>query len=386
VHVPHGQRPAHRRRGAGTPRVRADAFVRERLSHPFFERQRRAPVDGLFAAEEVGLALRHVSLPLEALRYDVTPVGLHYTLSHFDIPHLDENSYRLEIGERAISLAELKAMPTKSERVTLECAGNGRAGFTPRYPSMPWTHGGVGTADWTGVPLHLLLRNLLSEKTKEIAFIGADRGFDSGVEHAFGRSLRVEDAARPEVLLAWAMNGQPLAPQHGAPLRLVVPGWFGMASVKWLSRIELLERPFDGYQQVVGYRYTKQRGEAGTPVRHARVKSLIVPPGIPDWYTGRRLVDEGTTEIQGKAWSGAGVTVTRVELGIDGEWRSAEVEPPSGRFAWQRWRAEWKATRGEHELACRATDAAGAVQPLEPDWNVGGMGNNSLHRVQVTVR
>jgi DMSO/TMAO reductase YedYZ molybdopterin-dependent catalytic subunit len=390
VHVPHRQRPAHCRRGARPPRVRADPPVRERLTatHPFFERQRRAHVDGPFAAEEVGLALRNVSLPLEALRYDVTPVGLHYTLSHFDIPGLDEKTYRLRIGSRELPLAELRSMPAQTLRVTLECAGNGRAGFAPRYPSMPWTHGGVSTADWTGVRLKDFLGEsvFFRETTKEIAFFGADRGFDSGVEHPFGRSLTVEEAMQPEVLLAWAMNGQPLAPQHGAPLRLIVPGWFGMASVKWLSRIELLEQPFDGYQQVVGYRYTRQPGEAGTPVRHSRVKSLIAPPGIPDWYTGRRLVAQGSVEIQGRAWSGAGVAVTRVELAVDGEWRPAQVEPPAGRFAWQRWHASWDAAPGEHELACRATDAQGAEQPLAPDWNRGGMGNNSVHRIQVTVR
>ncbi len=327
-----------------------------------------------------------MSLPLEALRYDVTPVGLHYTLSHFDIPAIDAPSYRLLVQDRHFSLDELKALPHSTVRVTLECAGNGRAGFTPRYPSMPWMHGGVGTAEWTGAPLHCLLKNLVSEKTREIAFLGADHGFDSGVEHPFGRSLSVEDALRPEVLLAWAMNGQPLAPQHGAPLRLVVPGWFGMASVKWLARIEPLERPFDGYQQVVGYRYTRQRGEAGTPVRHARVKSLMSPPGIPDWYTGRRLVSEGSIEIRGRAWSGNGAAITRVELGVDGEWGPAEVETGGERFAWQRWRARWQASRGEHELACRATDETGAIQPLAHEWNVGGMGNNSVQRVQVTVR
>lgn len=334
----------------------------------------------------MGLALRNVSLPLEALRYDVTPVGLHYTLSHFDIPQLDAASYRLGIEDREFSLAELQAMPHRTVRVTLECAGNGRAGFAPRYPSMPWMAGGVGTAEWTGVPLREVLEAFVSKKANEIAFFGADRGFDSGVEHEFGRSLPLGEALEPEVLLAWAMNGQPLAPQHGAPLRLVVPGWFGMASVKWLSRIALLDRPFDGYQQVVGYRYTKQRGEPGTPVRHAKVKGLIAPPGIPDWYTGRRLVERGRVEIEGRAWSGAGVAVTRVELGVDGEWRPAELEPPVERFAWQRWRASWHAEAGEHELACRATDAQGAVQPLAPDWNVGGMGNNAVQRLQVTVR
>ena len=327
-----------------------------------------------------------MSLPLEALRHDVTPVGLHYTLSHFDIPALDERTYRLKIGSRELALAELRSLPHQTLRVTLECAGNGRAGFTPRYPSMPWTHGGVGTAQWTGVPLHAVLKDLLSEETKEIAFIGADRGFDSGVEHEFGRSLSVEEALQPEVLLAWAMNGQPLAPQHGAPLRLVVPGWFGMASVKWLSRIALLEQPFDGYQQVVGYRYKKARGEPGAPVRHAKVKSLIAPPGVPDWYTGRRLASRGTIALEGRAWSGAGVPVSRVELGVDGEWRPAELEAPAERFAWQRWHALWDAAPGEHQLACRATDAQGAVQPLEPDWNLGGMGNNAVHTIQVTVR
>ena len=328
-----------------------------------------------------------MSLPLEALRHDVTPVGLHYTLSHFDIPDWDEKTYRLKIGPREFSLAELRSLPQKTLPVTLECAGNGRAGFTPRYPSMPWRHGGVGTAEWTGVSLQDVFREIPVEKQiREIAFLGADRGYDSGVEHNFGRSLPLEEAMQPDVLLAWAMNGQPLAPQHGAPLRLVVPGWFGMASVKWLARIELLERPFDGYQQTVGYRYTKQRGEPGTPVRHARVKSLIAPPGIPDWYTGRRLVAEGSVAIEGRAWSGAGVAVTRVELGIDGEWRPAELEPSRERYAWQRWRARWEAAPGEHELACRASDAAGATQPLEPDWNVGGMGNNAVHRIPVTVR
>jgi DMSO/TMAO reductase YedYZ molybdopterin-dependent catalytic subunit len=326
------------------------------------------------------LALRQVSMPLEALRYDVTPVGLHYTLCHFDIPALDEATFRLKIGERALSLPELQRLGRRTVRATLECAGNGRAKFSPRYPSMPWTQGGVSTADWTGVPLNLVLKDA---RALEVVFIGADRGFDSGVDHHFGRSLPMEEAMREDVLLAWAMNGQPLAPQHGAPLRLVVPGWFGMASVKWLERIELLERPFEGYQQVTGYKYKKREGEEGVPVRHMKVKSLIAPPGMPDWYSGRRLVDAGRVTIMGRAWAAA--VVKRIEFAVDGEWRDAEVEAGDG-LAWQRWQCEWDAKPGEHELACRATDARGSVQPVEPDWNIGGMGNNALHRIQVTVR
>ncbi len=320
----------------------------------------------------------------------MTPVGLHYTLSHFDIPAL-EPSHRLALEgcverPRAYQVPDLRALGEKTLRVTLECAGNGRAGMAPRYPSMPWTCGAVSVAEWTGVPLLRLLDAARpARQAVEIAFHGADAGFDSGVEHRFARSLRVDEVT-DDVLVAWAMNGQRLLPQHGAPLRLVVPGWFGMASVKWLERIELLERPFDGYQQAVGYHYRKRQGGGGTPVRHMKVKSLLAPPGVPDWYTRRRLVEKGAVEVQGRAWSGAGVAVTRVELGVDGSWQEAEVEPQTGRFAWQRWRARWEADPGEHELACRATDAGGATQPLEPDWNTAGLGNNAVHRVEVTVR
>jgi len=270
--------------------------------------------------------------------------------------------------------------------MTMECAGNGRAGMTPRYPSMPWTQGAVGTADWTGVPLSKLLALVKPRSAAmEIAFHGADVGFDSGVEHDFARSLKLSELS-DDILVAWAMNGQPLLPQHGAPLRLIVPGWFGMASVKWLERIEVLDRAFDGYQQVTGYKYKKKPEDEGTPVRHMKVRSLMLPPGMPDWYTRRRLVERGTVKLEGRAWSGAGVAVTRVEVAIDGHWRTAEVEAPAHRFGWQRWRASWDASSGEHELACRATDASGAVQPDEPDWNLGGMGNNAVQRVLVTVR
>jgi DMSO/TMAO reductase YedYZ molybdopterin-dependent catalytic subunit len=166
----------------------------------------------------------------------------------------------------------------------------------------------------------------------------------------------------------------------------MVPGWFGMASVKWLARIDVLAQPFDGFQQVVGYQYRKHAGDPGVPITFAKVKSLMVPPGIPDWYTRRRLVEHSAVALSGRAWSGAGVAIERVEVSVDGLWRDAVLEPQRDRFAWQGWRFHWDATPGEHELACRATDAAGAVQPLEQDWNTNGMGNNAVQCVQVTVR
>jgi len=330
-------------------------------------------------------------MPLEALRYDPTPAGLHYVLVHFDIPHTEPESWRLEIGglvarPASLSLGELRRMPTKSVRVTLECAGNGRGQVSPRYPSVPWLEEGVSTADWTGVPLAAVLRAAgLKDSAREIVFRGADRGIDRGIEHDFARSLAPEEAMREDVLLAWGMNGHALPPQHGAPLRLVVPGWYGMASVKWLARIEAIDHAFDGVQQALSYRFRAAAGEAGVPCTRMRVNSLMVPPGIPDFYTRHRVVARGRIEIFGRAWSGT-APVRRVELGVDGAWSEADLEPSTQAHAWQAWHARWTAERGAHELACRATDGAGNVQPPEPVWDATGFGNNSVQRIAVSVQ
>jgi DMSO/TMAO reductase YedYZ molybdopterin-dependent catalytic subunit len=351
---------------------------------------RRPPIVGRYTFEEVALAARNSGMPLEALRHDVTPVGLHYCLIHFDIPHLESPRWRLQIGGLVdkpvtLSLEELRRMPARTLRVTLECAGNGRAQMSPRYPSIPWIEEGVSTADWTGVPLAAVLRAAgLRAEAREIVFWGADRGIDRATEHAFARSLVPAEALREDVLLAHAMNGQPLPPQHGFPLRLIVPRWYGMASVKWLERIEALDRPFDGVQQAHSYHFREVAGERGEPCTLMRVNALFAPPGIPDFYSRARVVDAGRVEILGRAWSGV-APVTRVELGVDGVWRDAQLEAAAGEHAWRGWRAHWEAIAGEHELACRATDAAGNVQPLEPPWDVTGFGNNAVQRAAVRV-
>jgi sulfane dehydrogenase subunit SoxC len=186
------------------------------------------------------------------------------------------------------------------------------------------------------------------------------------------------------VLVAYAMNGAPLPPQHGAPLRLVVPRWYGMASVKWLHAIEAIDRPFDGFQQARGYHFRRRADEKGEPCTRMRVNSLMAPPGIPDFYTRRRVVEAGDVGLMGRAWSGS-APVVRVEWAVDGAWRNAELEEGKGPH-WQGWRATWAATPGEHELACRATDEAGNVQPLESPWDLSGFGNNGVQRIPVTVR
>ena len=253
---------------------------------PFFNYQPKDHTDGPYSAQEVGLANRNSGIPLEGLRYDVTPVGMHYLLTHFDIPDLSADSFQLQISGEvdrpvSVSLADLKAMPAQTRRVTLECSGNGRALFDRRSMSMPWRHEAVSTAEWTGTPLVGVLAEAgLTANAVDVVFYGADRGFDKGVEHYFGRSLSVTDLANLDALLVYEMNGQPLLPQHGQPLRLVVPGWFGMASVKWLTRIEVLDHPFDGFQQVGTYRYRQDADDPGSPIQELRVKSLLIPPKL----------------------------------------------------------------------------------------------------------
>ena len=186
-------------------------------------------------------------------------------------------------------------------------------------------------------------------------------------------------------MLVYEMNGQPLLPQHGAPLRLIVPGWYGMASVKWLAKIEALSEAFKGFQQTQTYRYRANLSDKGEPVTEIKVKSLMVPPGVPDWMTRDRCVKNGKVQIEGRAWSGAGREIKRVEFGINGVWADAKIFDRINKYAWTKWCFIWNAAPGKYLLQCRATDETGERQPLEPTWNVGGFGNNTPHSINVYV-
>ena len=350
------------------------------------------PDEGI-GLDELALAARNHGMPLEALRYDVTPPGLHYVLVHYDIPAVDPGTWRLEVGGAvrrplSLSLDDLRSRPVVTRRVTLECAGNGRARLVPRPVSQPWLLEAVGTAEWTGTALAPLLHEAgISPEAVDVVFTGADHGVERGVEQDYARALSLPDAVRDEMLLAYAMNGAPLPPQHGFPVRLVAPGWYGMAHVKWLTRIEVLDRPFTGYQNDVAYRLTQEADDPGDPVTRIRPRALLAPPGWPDFMSRERFTRAGRQVLRGRAWSGR-AEVTTVEVSTDGgtTWQAATLDPPAdGPWAWRGWAWQWDALPGRYELVVRAADAEGGAQPLEQEWNRQGMANNLVQRVPVTV-
>lgn len=348
-----------------------------------------------FTQEEVGLALRNPGMPLEGLRYPITPTGMHYLLAHFDVPFIDATAYELTVSGRvrkplSLTLDELRARSAVTMPVMMECAGIGRAHLSPRPVSMPWRNEAVGCSEWTGTPLGLILEEAgLLEDAVEIVFTGHDRGIDQGVEQNYERSLPLEESLHDGVILAYEMNGQPLPPQHGSPLRLVVPEWYGMASVKWLKEIRAVSEPFEGIQQALLYHYRHSEKDPGAPVTRKNPHALMAPPGIPDYFSRMRHVPAGRTMVEGRAWSGWG-PVERVEFSPDGgyTWADAALGEPVGPYAWVHWSYEWDAREpGEYELCARATDSSGRTQPTDNDevWNQGGYGVNVVQRVAVVV-
>jgi len=345
-----------------------------------------------FYKEELQLALRNRGMPLEALRYPITPTGLHYLLVHFDIPEVNIEQWRLNVDglvSRPLSLTldEVKERPAVTMAVTMEYAGNGRALLNPRAVSQPWLLEAVGTAEWTGTPLRGILEEAgIADRAKEVIFTGLDRGIQGGEVQYYQRSLALDEATREDVLLAHQMNGQPLQPQHGYPLRLIVPGWYGMASVKWLDRIKAIAEPFRGYQMLQTYRYSQSADDLGEPVTLIRVRALMIPPGIPDFVTRTRLVDKGPIVLTGRAWAGrSGVSCVEVSADGGSTWSEAELEKDVSPYAWRAWSFKWQATPGRYTLSVRATDSEGNVQPKDQPWTFQGMGNNMAQHVDVIV-
>lgn len=349
---------------------------------------------GVFVEPEIRQAARNHGMLLEALRHDVTPTGLHYLLTHFDIPDVDVDAWSLAIDgcvarPSSWSLEQLRELPGVERTVTMECAGNGRALQELRPMSQPWLLEAIGTARWAGVSLGTLLGHAgVREGATEVVFSGLDRGLDGGVDQYFQRSLPLDVALSGEVLVAIAMNAAPLPPQHGAPARLIVPGYYGMTNVKWLSQITVVNAPFEGYQQTVAYRVRHRPEDVGELITRMLPRSLMIPPGIPTFPTRERTVF-GPCTLRGRAWSGW-APIRAVDVSVDGgaTWEPAELDThqSDGHTRWCGWTHRWEEPEsGPRVLMSRAHDAAGNTQPSGAESNLGGYLNNSIQRVAVTV-
>jgi DMSO/TMAO reductase YedYZ molybdopterin-dependent catalytic subunit len=254
--------------------------------------------------------------------------------------------------------------------------------------SQPWLTEAVGTAEWTGTRLALLLQEAgIRSRTVEVLFTGLDRGIDGGEEQSYQRSLALDEALHDDVLLVYAMNGTPLTPQHGYPLRLIVPGWYGMAQVKWLRQITLLASPFAGYQQARAYHLRATPDDPGVALTRMLPRALLEPPGIPDFMSRVRYLAPGPCVLRGRAWSGWG-PITRVQVSVDGgqTWEEAALGEAPSPHAWRSWSLTWEAGVGAYDLCVRATDATDQVQPMQAPWNVGGYANNAVQHVAVVVQ
>jgi DMSO/TMAO reductase YedYZ molybdopterin-dependent catalytic subunit len=290
--------------------------------------------------------------------------------------------------ELTLTLEDLKARPTVKQPTILECAGTGRSHAHPRSIYVPWFSEPMGVYDYTGTPLRPILEEagLLDDAT-EVVFTGVDSGIDLGVKHAFERALPIDEALKDGVMLAWDANDQPLLPEHGFPLRLIVPTWYGMASVKWLKKITVIDHTFQGVEQKLVYRLQTSSSDGGRPTREKAVRAAMKPPGFPDAISRMRFVETGTVELVGLAWSGFG-SITKVEVSTDDRrtFQEATLGEPVSPFAWTPWRFTWNASeKGETILSSRATDSAGNRQPLKPFWNVQGMAQNGVERIPVRV-
>jgi DMSO/TMAO reductase YedYZ molybdopterin-dependent catalytic subunit len=324
--------------------------------------------------------------PLSALGVTTTPVAEFYIRNNFNIPRIAAAAWRLRIGGRVrrpreLDLNALMTLPQRTTRVTLECAGNGRALLDPPVDGTQWGLGAAGTAEFTGVALRDVLAPLgVDDDVVEFVFTGADSGDVPGWGRIrFQRSLPRAVACAPEPLLAWLMNGEPLMPEHGHPVRLVVPGWYAVASVKWLVGIEAVDRPFDGHFQSDRYVY-RGDGESLRPVTRIRPRALIT-----SHHDGERVL-AGQIVIAGTAWSGsAPIRSVEVQVGAHAAWRRADVAEAADGSAAVGWTCELALTPGAHRIRVRATDVTDATQPEEPPWNVLGYGNNVVQSLDLHV-
>jgi DMSO/TMAO reductase YedYZ molybdopterin-dependent catalytic subunit len=327
---------------------------------------------------------------LHQQRGTIVPAGRHYVRTHFAIPAAPQEllitgAVRAPRGRgpgwgrdpRSVTLEEIRLLPPRTLAVTLECAGNGRRFLDPTVPGEQWGLGAVGTAEWTGAPLHSVVEHEWLPSAVEVMFRGADEGVpkDLGWRIAYERSLPIDVARGDDILVAYAMNGQPIPREHGGPLRLIVPLWYGMASVKWLAEIRVLDRAFDGFFQRDRYVID------GRPLRGIEPRAVLASPA-----DGAEVPGGEQIEVRGYAWSGH-APLERVELSDSGTpLASTTLRTDVSPHAWHEFAFRVSLDPGDHVLAARATDREGNTQPLSATWNALGYANNAVRPTRIRVR
>lgn len=361
----------------------------------------RGEINKTGQSSSVGLIIRqkepnNLETPFDQVDSFLTPMELFYIRSHFPTPKLELASYQLNVdgavrNPLSLSYNELRDMPSETRIATLECAGNSRVFLIPQADGAQWELGAVGNAEWTGVPLGALLERAgMEEDACEIVLEGADQGTPAEEPVppnpiSYARSFARDKAMQREVLIAYQMNGRDLSQDHGYPVRAIVPGHYGMASVKWLTRIYAVREPFRGYWQTSDYGYWDYLD--GKPVRRAlaemKLKSQIARPRV---Y--QTLAPNQVYPVFGAAWAGE-TEVTEVAVSTDGgqTWAKAEFLDPIQRHAWRRWKFDWLTPRkpGQYTLLARAKDANGNVQPDKHDQNYGSYVINHPLPIEVFV-
>ena len=316
--------------------------------------------------------------PLADVQSWVTPNRWFFVRSHYPTPEIDREQWRLTVSglvdhELELTWDQLDALPQRSVFSTIECAGNGRSFLTTPVEGVQWTAGAVGHAEWSGVPLKSVLDKVgLQPDSIEVVFEGADQGIEKSSDEpvSFARSLPLSKALHVDSLIATRMNGELLEPSHGFPARLIVPGWYGVASVKWLTRIEAVSTPFDGYFQTTKYtiRRPTGRGMLVESIGPMPVKSEIIRP-VDDSSLG-----VGANRVFGMAWAGE-QAVAGVEVTTDGgaTWQRAELNGPRAPYSWTLWEHLWEVSEpGDYAILARAVSEDGTIQPTQHDENRGG--------------
>ena len=329
--------------------------------------------------------------PQDALDSWLTPNPLFYVRSHFDYPDIsgpDGANWNVAVdggtgNPISLNMTDLKKLPSKTMAVTMECAGNNRSDLDPVVSGNQFASGAISNAIWTGVSLSDVLSTVdVNPNSIEILFEGADSGVpEAGYEmSSYLRSLSIDIANDPDVILAYEMNGETLPIEHGYPLRLVVPGWYGMASVKWVKNITAIKEPFHGYFQ--GKKYVVRYKDGNEhPLTEMQVKSFVTS------HKHGESVQNGVVSLGGLAWAGRS-TIASVEVSVDGgnSWSNADISGPTDTYSWQNWNFQWSpGSTGHHTLISKAKDSNGNEQPLESVWNELGYAVNGLKPICLEI-